>query len=310
MAYLWFNNVNTGDTDWNNSGNWWDGPQDADPPPSSGFTPNTNDELTIQTNCDTNIPTYLSYYITIENGVTFTLLSNSTFIQSGYYIYCNGILNINSDNTLNIENLNIFAGGIVGNSGSLVATVPNNSGTLDNGGACTVYVVSNSGNINNSNGEGSFTVTTNSGSIVCSSGTIVGNITTNNGTVTNGSVYAGAITTNNGNINNVSGAFENNSALTNNGTFTNGAAILTNNAAFTNNGTFNSNSSGTLTNLNGTFTNNGTTIIGQSSLLNLRPSTSIINNGTFTYGNKYTTRFKGEILPQVPSSASWGNALL
>lgn len=309
MAYLWFNNVNNpGDSDWNNSGNWWDGPQDADPPPSSGFTPNTNDELTIQTNCDTNIPTYLSYYITIENGVTFTLLSNNTFIQSSYYIYCNGILNINSDNTLNIENLNIFAGGVVGNSGSLVASVPNNSGTLDNGGACTVYVASNSGNINNSNGEGSFTVTTNSGSIVCSSGTIVGNITTNNGTVNNSGVYSGVITTNNGNINNLSGAFENNGALTNNGTFNNGA-ILTNNAAFTNNGTFNHTAGSTFKNVV-TFTNNGTTTLAATSYISLRPISSFINNGTFTYGTKYTTRFKGEIFPQVPSSASWGNALL
>ena len=33
------------------------------------------------------------------------------------------------------------------------------------------------------------------------------------------------------------------------------------------------------------------------------------NNGTFTFGS-YTTRFKGPIYPQVPSSASWGNIFI
>lgn len=58
------------------------------------------------------------------------------------------------------------------------------------------------------------------------------------------------------------------------------------------------------------FTNNNQFNASNSSSIKLRPTSTFTNNGTFVYGTKYTTRFKGEIFPQIPSSASWGNALL
>lgn len=62
--------------------------------------------------------------------------------------------------------------------------------------------------------------------------------------------------------------------------------------------------------VSGPLDNNGTMTIAGIGVLGLGSNSLVLtNNGTFTFGS-YTTKFKGKIFPQVPSSASWGNALL
>jgi hypothetical protein len=68
--------------------------------------------------------------------------------------------------------------------------------------------------------------------------------------------------------------------------------------------------SSTVNYISGTLTNNSNVVVGQTCDVAFRPSAVFTNNGTFTFGNAYSTKFKGRIFPQVPSSASWGNALL
>ena len=59
---------------------------------------------------------------------------------------------------------------------------------------------------------------------------------------------------------------------------------------------------------NGNITNNGGLYI--TDMLVISPTANLNNNGTFSYGNNYSTKFKGPIYPQVPSSASWGNIFI
>jgi hypothetical protein len=67
---------------------------------------------------------------------------------------------------------------------------------------------------------------------------------------------------------------------------------------------------GALELLGSTLTNNNQFNASNNSSIKMRPLSMFINNGTFTFGSTYSTNFKGGIFPQVPSSASWGNALL
>ena len=81
------------------------------------------------------------------------------------------------------------------------------------------------------------------------------------------------------------------------------------NVTFVNDGIITLDSS-TVNYISGTLTNNSNVVVGQTCDVAFRPSAVFTNNGTFTFGNAYSTKFKGRIFPQVPSSASWGNALL
>jgi hypothetical protein len=325
MATLYFNTVSTGDPNWSNASNWWDGPQDADPPPTNNQPlPVTNDSVIIQSACSSNVPTTLDYYITIEGNVSLTLNAGS-YYSSGYYIYCYGALYIEASQTLNASGISIFSGGVFYIYGNYNGIVDNNAGTVENYSEFNGSITANSGNINNNGSTFSVNITTNTGTINNTGsfygtitlndtvgtinnngGTFSVNITTNTGTINNTGSYSGPVTTNNGNIINNS-VYSNSSPLTNNNVFTNNS-VFNNTSTLTNNNVFNNNS--IFSHNGGTFTNNGTTTIAAAANLSLRPTSIFINNGTFTYGTNYTTRFKGEIFPQVPSSASWGNALL
>jgi hypothetical protein len=149
-------------------------------------------------------------------------------------------------------------------------------------------------NINTSWSSGPVAV--NAGGIVSNSGDWYCTSITNNGTV---NVGAGSLTlaTNSSNLS--SGVIN---------TVGTGQFEIVAGTTFTNDGSLILNSS--LNFIRGTLINNSSVVVGQSTDLAMRPAAVITNNGTFTYGNIYSTKFKGRIFPQVPSSASWGNVFL
>jgi hypothetical protein len=281
MATKYFYNPNTEEETYNDWGyNWWNGLSGTGgiaAPPISG------DTAIIQTECSINIPEILPYYI-INNSLFVMYLCS---IPSGYSLTNNRAVYspggvTNAGTITNNKEFSIFSGslGVINNTGTFI----NNS----------VFAITNGGAFTNT---GTFTNP--------SSGTIINSV---GGTITN---------TSSGTFTNAS-TITNNSAFTNAGTFTNtGSGSITNNSAFTNTGTFTNNStftsnSGTFAINSGTFINNGTATIANASYLSIRPTLSggLINNGTFVYGSKYTTSFRGEIFPQVPSSAAFGTAIL
>jgi len=95
--------------------------------------------------------------------------------------------------------------------------------------------------------------------------------------------------------------------IINNSTFTNdGGYTVINNGTFTNNSgkTFKNSGSGS------TFINNGTFSIKGNAFFINSPLSVFKNYGTFIYGDIYTTKFRGSVFPQVPSSAAFGTAIL
>jgi hypothetical protein len=313
MATRYFNTTGGGSSgNWSDPNNWWTGPQ-GDAPTNGFYPPDPNDDIIMESDCNNNMPLSLVYNITIQNSTTLTLVGDTnTYSQNSNSMSCYGTLNIDGNVTFGFSNLIIYAGGVVGNNGVLNGTINTNSGTLNinggssfsggingnygtfyNGGTSNCTITTNFGSINNT-GDLSMTLSTNEGTFSNSSGTFNGSIGNNIATITN----SGTFTINSNTINSSTG------------TFTNNAGTFTSNGTFTNNGIFACNNASTFIN-NTTFVNNGTTTVAATAYLSFRPTTSIFtNNGTFTFGAKYTTRFKGEIFPQIPSSASWGNALL
>jgi hypothetical protein len=331
MATIYFNNANTGTTDWNDS-NWYDQPGAS----GNQVSPSIGDTLIFETSCNTNIPAQLDYYITVQNGATLSL-NTSDLTQDGIYtmqVNVGGVLNINGstvfngtnnvDGTINISSsfsgYNFTLGSLAVcnvyntaylyyGSFSLGATI-NVTGTL----FLNNYTI-NAININVTNALLAFincviaTAPTITGSNISFTGgsTITTNLTLPANTfssIIDSSVGTGYTITNNGtaSLQNFSGngAFINNNICSTSSSVS--VSALTNNGALTVGG--------------GTFgptiftNNNSTTVDNNNGYLSIRPASVFTNNGTFTYGTKYTTRFKGEIFPQVPSSASWGNALL
>lgn len=250
MAILYFNNASTGDTDWNNTSNWWDGPGGGG---TNGYSPGAGDTLYIETDCSQGIPTNLQYeiytnaYFGMPGGNTIPLGYNLT-VEAGGSL---GIVDLTINGALNINYSNTLGGSItVGSTGNIYCV-----------GDCTfAQTITNNGNITSGGGSLDFTSST---AINGATGVI--------------SVTTGQLQVNTGAV------------LTNNGTITLGEVY-----AF----------------LFGTLVNNNTFTVSNTTGLVIRPNANFTNNGTFNFGSLYSTKFKGRIFPQVPSSASWGNALL
>jgi hypothetical protein len=337
MADYYFNNINTGNTDWNDSSNWWTGPNGSGDNVSVPSPNISEDALYFETNCDTNIPTDLSYNITIQSGVTFTII-NDTNHADGFYINVSGTLNLNA----------IFSGYniTVNNGGACIITsntyfYSSTSGIISSGANINVagatlflegYYINNAINVvsNGSIQYSNCTIVTGpsiaSGSTMFINNSIVSTNLTNgintSLSLANCNIAPSFTITNNGSMS-VAGCSGLGSLINSGGctitgsivnaTFINNSSCTVDNAGsiaatlFTNNATCIVNSGGTLNPV--TFTNNGTTTINNGSM-NINSSSVYTNNGTFNFGSSYSTAFKGRIFPQVPSSASWGNALL
>lgn len=332
MATIYFNNAGTGTTDWNDS-NWYDQPGAS----GNQVSPSIGDTLIFETSCNTNIPAQLDYYITVQNGATLTL-NTSDLIQGSEYtmqvdvggiltitgscalngtVVVNGIINISAvftgynfqlgnTATCNVSNTAlIYAGSL--SSSSIINVLTNGSLTLDG------YTIQSTINVTNATLQynncglntspviaGSCIITLSNGSTVSTNITIP---TGSNLITANATVASSFAITNNGTTTLQSiagnGSFVNNNICT----VTSVATVAT----LTNNGTLTV-TTGTL-NIP-TFTNNGTTTVNSSGVMCITPASVFTNNGTFNFGSLYSTAFRGRVFPQVPSSASWGNALL
>ena len=317
MANYYFNNTSTSNTDWNDSNNWWDSPGASGGNVSVPSPGNTGDELYFETNCDTNIPTDFSYNVIIQTGVTFTISGVTTTLQPGdYFTTVNGTLNVYSD----FDGSNVSVNNIC-NINAVVNFAPG-TGTLSSGSTInvlggTLFLYNYNTNFSTINVTGTIVYmfctivsapspVSNATISIAGDSNISANITINSGvnlTITSSTISTGYVVTNNSaaSINGVSGfgSFVNNNICT---ITSNGLS----NTTFTNNGTCTVSSGGifkpTIFNNNGTININGD--------LSMNSSSVYTNNGTFNFGSLYSTKFKGRIFPQVPSSASWGNALL
>lgn len=312
---LYFNNNNTGNSDWSDSANWWDAPNASG---SSGYNPTIGDSLTFETNCDTNIPTDLSYNITIQNGVTFTISNyDTTTLPSDYFLTVDGTLNVNG--TFAATNVTIFNVCNVAGSANFVAgtgtLTPSTTINVSVGG--TLYLYNYGMNLSTINVSGTIyyyacsidtapTLLSGASIYIVSGSNIAANITINsnvNLTITSSTISTGYTVTNN-NSAIISGFSGLGSFINNNACTIESFGLL--NTTFTNNGTCTVSSGGIFSPT--IFTNNGT--INVNGNFSMNSSYVYTNNGTFNFGSLYSTKFKGRIFPQVPSSASWGNALL
>lgn len=333
----YFNGSDNGDsTDWSDSNNWWAGPGKTGgntSVPSSGIL---EDVLYFETNCATNIPTDLSYNIVIQSGAIFTISDPTSHVDQ-YYITVSGTLNLNASFTG--YNVVVNSSGVC-NITSIVYFYAASSGSINSGatinvasGALTLYTYNINTAINVVTGSITYVSCAIATSPLLASGTTISisnsTVSTNLTIGSNVSlslaacVIASSFTiTNNGSMS-IAGASGQGSLVNNNSctitsdniantTFTNNGTCTVGNTSsiaattFTNNGTCTVNSGGTLN--SGTFTNNGTTTVNGT--MSINSSSVYTNNGTFSFGSSYSTAFKGRIFPQVPSSASWGNALL
>lgn len=271
-----------------------------------------------------------SFSLSVESGGIVNFLGNFNF-SGTFNVYNGGTANVTtnifdptyypSTGTINLEAGSTF--NINNTATAYFRSLGNLQGNVNVTNGASLYVESNSlqGTLTVTNSSASFTgstlntttILTNAsltfidGSIVASSLTIPSGsaITFTNTTTINSSQTV----TNNGTINISSGAILQGAAtnvlITNNSAFNNSGELTVYN--FTNNGTFTGNIGSTLASIN--ITNNSTINLNSDSYLKMIGSGNFTNNGLFTHGN-YTTRIKGRIFPQVPSSASWGNALL
>lgn len=333
MAVIYFNNGNTSNGDWNDSNNWWTEPERA----GGNTFPAVDDTLFFETTCTDNIPLQLDYFIIIQTGASMTI-GNADTIQTSIYtmfVEAGGELNISSSTTfggtctvhgvINIAaafQADVFS--LVEESqcninGATVNIYPNAiTSTINviNGSTLNIYNYTVASPINVSNS----TVTYNN-IVIDNAPTITGNstIALNGQTeivpsitipvnaalqINNATITFGCVITNNGtssivNVNG-SGTFINNNSCSVTGT----VSELT----FTNNNVLAINSGGTFGPI--VFNNNGTTNVNSNASISIKPTSVFTNNGTFNFGSLYSTSFKGRIFPQVPSSASWGNALL
>lgn len=190
-----------------------------------------------------------------------------------YYIVLNSYFGASTVTVSSGYSLIIDSGGELAVSDLIV------EGTLQISSASTLFIniIVNAGGLVSAYANCTFaTSIINNGTIECFSGSIV---------------FANLNSVNNGTISVSGGLFQlsSNYSLTNNGTITVGdypVYIL------------------------GTLNNNSLFNVSSNTRLAITPNANFNNNGTFVFGALYTTAFKGRIFPQIPSSASWGNALL
>jgi hypothetical protein len=333
MADLYFNNSSTGNADWSDGSNWWDQPGAGG---SNGFAPYVGDTLFFETSCYTTIPSPLNYYITVKNGATLTL-NISDLTQDGDYtmqVNVGGVLNINDstsfigtnnvDGTINISSS--FSGYNFTLGSQAVCNVYNTAylypGSFSPGATINVtgtlflnnYTI-NAININVTNALLTFsncvivtapTIAGGSSINFTAGSTITTNLTLPTNTslsISNSYVGTGYTITNNGTASlqdfSGNGAFVNNNSCSTSSSVS--VSALTNNGALTvGSGTFGPT----------IFTNNNSTTVNNNGYLSIQPVSVFTNNGTFNFGSLYSTTFKGRFFPQIPSSASWGNALL
>lgn len=194
-----------------------------------------------------------------------------------YYIITYSSLTLAATTTIPTAGILSIASG-----GGISAISLNIQGTLEiNGGVI-------------SDGGGTITIDQ-SGTIDCASSLwVVQSIVVNSGEI-NCSLNS-VLTFTNSLSNNLQGVITNDATLKfqqtviNNGTINNTRQLeITSNATVTNNGVLNNS--------------------GNLAGLSIPTTLALNNNGIFIFGN-YSTNFKGRIFPQIPSSASWGNALL
>lgn len=169
---------------------------------------------------------------------------------------------------------------------------------ISTGGSVNAFSLNIQGTLELSNGvmydSGTITISQ-SGTIDCASSLwAVQSIVVNSGEINCSS--NSVLTFTNSLSNNLQGVITNDATLKfqqtviNNGTINNTRQLeITSNATVTNNGVLNNS--------------------GNLAGLSIPTTLALNNNGIFTFGN-YSTNFKGRIFPQIPSSASWGNALL
>ena len=348
MPKYFYNNA--GNNDWSDDDNWSttdEANSGPDSPPSPGdevyirqsclyFVPQQLDFITTissgaQLAIASNTTMDSSYSVTIESGGELSISGASTFEFSGAITVKNaGTLNVNDASIFNATyasvagTLNLNVGSLFNISGTSTYAYFRQFGTLE-------------GNVNASNNSILY-VTSNTigGSLTIDGATVYIDSTTCNATIsmlnsanmnfinscfiaksftiTVGSsvafenvvtINASQTVTNNGYLNISSGCI-----LQGNGLINNTTCISTGELAvsiFTNNGTFTGFGGSTLS--SSYITNNGNINLEGDAYLKLLGFQGFTNNGAFTHGT-YTTRFKGKVFPQVPSSASWGNALL
>ena len=340
---LFFNNNGSGDTDWNNSNNWW---YDAFFGYFIGSVPTIDpvyDMVNILSPLDTNIPqflpfkTFISYYgpVSINNVVVnrnmmildggailnnFHCFLNENSIFAGPACYINNYSHFSNEATVILDGYSTtfynIVSGYLENSGEIIINGSNinfnEAGSMNNTGSLTINAGSLSAAYINPIGY--------TGKYVLSGGESTNFYETSAWYFDDTAIIAtgfvptilyDSIIVNNSNLDGDTAPNDINFQFINNNIYNINSSATTIDNIFTNNGTININSNfltnnGTLTNNyiinnNNTFINNGT--------MGFNLSGSFTNNGTFTNGS-YTTRFKGQISPQIPSSASWGNIFL
>ena len=327
--YYYYNTL--GETDWNAGNSWWFDPSYSFPVDEvPTFIPN-QDVANIYSNIDTNIPQTLN--IPVNLYANFTIANSLCYISSviNLYNYSVFIINnyVNNTGTISLYNYSLLQNfSLIENNNSLIvnnnATFTNN-GKLQNNQLIQILdngtLTSTSGYFNN---LGVFSISNRGALIYIDQTKYLGNLFCNGGFSASYIFYDNTLLQEIASLDYVSynpGIFLNIVAPI---TLTGFACPIINYSALTitgytgyqlfypliNNGTLTTTNT---VNLTQPFTNNGSVINNGSltiaSTFTTVPSATLINNGTFTYGS-YTTKFKGPIYPQVPSSASWGNIFI
>lgn len=296
----------------------------------ANLVPDSNTDTVLIGDDTLSITCYLDINFTVGTGQHLTITGNSTLYigATGYaaILTSTGTLNVNANANLIIES----NGQLVINATSTLTnlgTMNNIGGIVDVSGQFTNYYSFTNqvgGTYTNRGTTYNYSTFNSAGSIACSGSNVFGNVAGsmafNSGSVTispsttfnqaGGTITsyvnlifpAGALVTISG------GSLVNYNIISNyaflniaSGTLNNQASVL-NFSAISLNGTYINNN---ITVNNGIFSatqNNG--------FISVRPFSTFTNNNQFIFGSKSNTYFKGDIFPQVPSSAAFGTAIL
>ena len=309
--YYFFDN-GAGDVNWGNTANWW---FDINHTLPIGALPTilSTDTINIDSECD-NITGNIFYALLIRN----TVATLSGYINNSNNIVITGASTVTIAGYLN----NVGYTGVNDTSELLVTGTINNLNTLEifdyahsdsstgafintgvfnitSNNSMSINQTSYSGYFFNHGAGGSFYTATNwfyDNTLTCHI-TDVGAFKPTDTIIFNGTIDYADTTFNANIINNAILTLPSAELLNHYSCYNTGTLINSN--IFTNTGTF-SNAGNFINNVR--FTNIGT--------MSFIASGTFTNNGSFIYGDKYSTQFKGEIFPQIPSSAGWGTAIL